>query len=121
MRYISSFMTILLSSHALSAEITLCRTVKPIDIHWWSWREVDGKRCWYQGPRNKPKSELRWNEISPPTLIPVVEHPEVEVKPPYLGVSYLVPFRAGYDTVGWWIDATPIKEWRVLDKRSKHD
>jgi len=27
----------------------------------WSWREIDGRRCWYIGPRDKPKSELRWH------------------------------------------------------------
>jgi hypothetical protein len=26
----------------------------------WSWREVDGRRCWYRGPRGVSKRSLRW-------------------------------------------------------------
>jgi len=26
----------------------------------WMWREIDGRRCYYQGDRLLPKSELRW-------------------------------------------------------------
>ena len=26
----------------------------------WSWRTVDGKRCWYQGPPGMDKANLQW-------------------------------------------------------------
>jgi len=30
------------------------------DKDWWSWREVDGRRCYYRGRPGKPKDELYW-------------------------------------------------------------
>jgi hypothetical protein len=27
---------------------------------WWSWRNVDGKRCWYKGQPGMSKDKLRW-------------------------------------------------------------
>ena len=27
---------------------------------WWSWREIDGRRCWYLGRPGKSKRELAW-------------------------------------------------------------
>lgn len=42
---------------------------RPLD---WSYRTVDGKKCWYQGPRMMPKGNLKW----------VIEEPvPMEVKP----------------------------------------
>jgi hypothetical protein len=38
----------------------------------WSWRQIDGRQCWYQGERGMPKSELRW---------PPEEEHEAEPKP----------------------------------------
>ena len=26
----------------------------------WSWREIDGKRCWYKGMPGMDKAQLRW-------------------------------------------------------------
>ena len=26
----------------------------------WSWREIDGKRCWYKGMPGMDKKQLRW-------------------------------------------------------------
>jgi hypothetical protein len=26
----------------------------------WSWRMIDGRKCWYQGRSTLPKSELHW-------------------------------------------------------------
>jgi hypothetical protein len=34
----------------------------------WSWRNVDGKRCWYPGRPGMAKTNLRWTQSSPPTL-----------------------------------------------------
>ena len=25
-----------------------------------AWREIDGRRCWFDGPRRLPKAELHW-------------------------------------------------------------
>jgi hypothetical protein len=34
----------------------------------WSWRNVDGRRCWYPGQPGMAKTNLRWTQSSPPTL-----------------------------------------------------
>jgi hypothetical protein len=34
----------------------------------WSWRNIDGKRCWYPGQPGMAKANLRWAQSSPPTL-----------------------------------------------------
>jgi hypothetical protein len=40
---------------------TPCAPQKPPDAReWWSFREIDGKRCWYVGKPGKPKFELFW-------------------------------------------------------------
>ncbi len=26
----------------------------------WSWRSIDGRTCWYRGPRGVPKDQLHW-------------------------------------------------------------
>jgi len=36
-----------------------CHTTKDGDGYW-SWREIDGRRCWYLGRPGKPKTELFW-------------------------------------------------------------
>lgn len=41
--------------------ITICEPSKPARSRdYWSWREIDGRQCWYRGAPGKPKSELRW-------------------------------------------------------------
>src|SRR5262249_30652059 len=30
----------------------------------WAWREIDGRRCWYEGERGIAKSELHWPALS---------------------------------------------------------
>jgi hypothetical protein len=32
----------------------------------WSWRNVDGKQCWYQGPKGMDKAKLQWRRAAPP-------------------------------------------------------
>jgi hypothetical protein len=36
-----------------------CRSEKGSD-GWWSWRNIDGKRCWYKGQPGMSKDKLRW-------------------------------------------------------------
>lgn len=38
----------------------------------WVWRNVDGKRCWYQGSRRIDKKRLAWRPATPstPVLVP---------------------------------------------------
>jgi hypothetical protein len=36
-----------------------CRSEKGSDGYW-SWRNIDGKRCWYRGQPGMSKDKLRW-------------------------------------------------------------
>ena len=46
----------------------------------WSWREIDGQRCWYRGHRRMSKGELYWapppeprsSEKNAPAITPAV-------------------------------------------------
>jgi hypothetical protein len=33
---------------------------------YWSWRNIDGKQCWYQGRPGMDKANLRWPPPAPP-------------------------------------------------------
>ena len=37
-----------------------CHPAPGHDGAYWSWREIDGRRCWYRGIRGMPKDHLRW-------------------------------------------------------------
>jgi hypothetical protein len=46
-----------------------CHTGKDGDGYW-SWREIDGRRCWYRGKPGKPKAELYWQAAPKRTATP---------------------------------------------------
>ena len=51
-----------------AAEAKQCSTALPSNPQGhWSYRLIDGRKCWYQGENNFPKSLLQWSEqdISP--------------------------------------------------------
>lgn len=39
-----------------------CSVAMPSDPHgrWWSYRIIDGRKCWYEGKPMLPKSSLEW-------------------------------------------------------------
>ena len=58
---------------ALAFEVTLatakaetieCRA-KPETREYWSWREIDGRRCWFKGHRSISKKLLSWGPQTP--------------------------------------------------------
>jgi hypothetical protein len=46
-----------------TAQAKQCRVEHPSDQqgHWWSWRLVDGRKCWYEGRTMISKSSLQWS------------------------------------------------------------
>lgn len=46
---------------------------RPLD---WSYRTIDGKKCWYQGPRMMPKDKLFWEMPVPSAPDIMIEEPE---------------------------------------------
>ena len=59
--------------YAHGGDLQMCKTQSD-GKHYWSWRQIDGKRCWYQGKSGKPKHELRWAS-SPDTPSKKAERP----------------------------------------------
>ena len=58
---------------ALALEVTLptakaetieCRA-RPETREYWSWREIDGRRCWFKGHRSISKKLLSWDPRTP--------------------------------------------------------
>jgi hypothetical protein len=64
---------------------------------YWSWREIDGRRCYYAGRPGKPKTELYWRSVGPSRAAPVragqpeaardAAGPEAVPDPPPISVS----------------------------------
>lgn len=46
---------------ATQVAATTCSTT---GHHGWSWREIDGRRCWYPGHRGYSKARLHWVALS---------------------------------------------------------
>lgn len=42
---------------------TDCHSDKSNDSSYWSWRVIDGRKCWYRGRPGRPKTELRWQSV----------------------------------------------------------
>lgn len=63
------------------AETIQCRA-SPEAREYWSWREIDGRRCWYKGHRSISKKLLSWDAKTPPETIerdttPVAKSPQI--------------------------------------------
>ena len=71
-----------LCSHAAGAEITQCSSSRQRDGEWWSYRIVDGRRCWYRGRPGRSKGLLRWNTDQPVKTYVVQSDPEPPPPPP---------------------------------------
>jgi hypothetical protein len=72
---------------AHGAAVTQCRMAPDrADRQWWSWRRIEGKRCWYRGRPGRDRAALRWEPA------PVKAEPElaaVSVAPPVMAVPDL--------------------------------
>jgi hypothetical protein len=65
------FLTAVLIGSPASASVIECRSEKAAGYPW-SWREIDGKRCWYKGMPGLDKKQLRWaaTKTSPSSAAP---------------------------------------------------
>jgi hypothetical protein len=45
---------------AIPAHAVECQSSKGERGYHWAWREIDGRRCWYEGQPGMAKSELHW-------------------------------------------------------------
>ena len=55
----SLFLAVLLVGSPADASVTQCQSEKGAGYPW-SWREIDGKRCWYKGTPGMDKKQLHW-------------------------------------------------------------
>jgi hypothetical protein len=63
-RLLSFGLVIFVGSQAADAK--QCSVAMPSTPHGhWSYRIIDGRKCWYQGENNFPKSLLQWPERAP--------------------------------------------------------
>ena len=46
---------------AVPAHAIECQLSKGTHGNHWAWREIDGRRCWYEGQPGMAKSELHWS------------------------------------------------------------
>ena len=50
-------------AHAKAVE---CNVARPSSAHgYWSWRQIDGRKCWYAGKTMISKSLLQWPPAAP--------------------------------------------------------
>ena len=62
------------------------------DGHYWAYRIIDGRECWYPGRPGKPKNELYWGRGTTPSARQTVDEPEAETETvPSEPPSRLVP------------------------------
>jgi hypothetical protein len=50
------------------------------DGHYWAYRIIDGRECWYPGRPGKPKNELYWGRGTTPSARQMVDQPEAETE-----------------------------------------
>jgi hypothetical protein len=48
--------------------------------HYWAYRIIDGRECWYPGQPGKPKNELYWGRGTTPSARQTVDQPEAETE-----------------------------------------
>ena len=53
---------LLLLATSSGAAATVCSPARVNDGEWWSYRIIDGKRCWYQGRPGRNKNLLSWGK-----------------------------------------------------------
>lgn len=71
----------LLPINAPAAPIKECRAAVPARAQGqWSWRLIDGRKCWYAGKAVIPKSALRWPAAMPAQAKAPVAVPAVQAK-----------------------------------------
>ena len=104
-----------LSTAKADETIIECRE-RPETREYWSWREIDGRRCWFKGHHSLPKKLLSWSprppadglELQPITASnPSLPNPDSSSRPVEVGeqpqtvVSSIGPFEIGPFETAW--------------------
>jgi hypothetical protein len=90
---------------AIPAHAIECQLSKGARGYHWAWREIDGRRCWYEGQPGMAKSELHWptlphavtpgstessskSQLHSPTSADLAPHPTEPSPPDQTTLSY---------------------------------
>ena len=67
---------VMTTTAAAAADLTVCQASKGTMREYWSWREIDGRKCWFVGrPGSKAKTQLRWESTN--NNRPIARRPEI--------------------------------------------
>ena len=59
--FFAACIAVLLSTGGAHAKGVDCSVARPSNTHvYWSWRLIDGRKCWYAGKTMISKSQLQW-------------------------------------------------------------
>ena len=59
--FFAACIAVLMPSGGANAKSVECSVVRPSNGHgYWSWRLIDGRKCWYAGKTVISKSVLKW-------------------------------------------------------------
>jgi hypothetical protein len=59
--FFAACIAVLLSTGGANAKGVDCSVARPSNTHvYWSWRLIDGRKCWYAGKTMISKSQLQW-------------------------------------------------------------
>jgi hypothetical protein len=59
--FFAACIAVLLPTGAAHAKGVDCSVARPPNTHvYWSWRLIDGRKCWYAGKTMISKSQLQW-------------------------------------------------------------
>jgi hypothetical protein len=78
---IAAFLATLVPLSAPAAQVRQCSAAVPKSAKGhWSWRMIDGRKCWYSGKAVIPRSALRWPAAAPaPVQAKAVAAPTITV------------------------------------------
>lgn len=100
---------------ATKAQALECRR-SPQSGTYWSWRQIAGRKCWYQGRHVMPKSQLHWRvpAENKPLIIDEIKNHRAEASSVDANGSDLIP----YDEIMEKPQPTDECCWPPLDERS---
>lgn len=125
--YLIASLLLCLIVQARSADLahaaTECSSAQGSRNAYWSWREIDGRRCWYVGRPGRSKEQLRW-----PLRAREEAQPTSEAARPTSGLqeSGAEPLPIRVPLVGdgrswppqpWWYEPTVIEQQRPWPKK----
>jgi hypothetical protein len=108
---------LLLVTFAHAADLTIICASQPMDKkQWWSYRLIDGHKCWYPGKGMLPRNQLRWR--TPHLAETSVGQPDGSQLSAATSVA-VAPFEQAWRNM-WidlhaalWLHPQPVAEWRI--------